>query len=420
MQQDTLRPSESDRPINSTLKNFFECLDDIERLSAQLHIKKKPDAGPFFRLARIPGIQPELSTLFVELGKYFGGSLKTDDGIRFQDDKDSLAKEGIYMSPTLKKIYFQIKSIAAVTTTVLITGDTGTGKEVVARLIHKNSPRKDKPLITVNCAAIPDKLFESEMFGIEQGVATGVLKRIGHIEQAHGGTLFLDEIAEMSLEQQAKLLRVLEAKTVLRIGSSKPIKVDFNLITATNRKLDEEVEKGRFRSDLYYRLNVINIKLPSLVERKEDIAHMAQYFMRSHRRRFNLAPISFTCEALACLEQYSWPGNCRELSNEMERLAVLVRSSQVRISDLSSHIVLSGKSPGIHRFQDGLLEADAGESISGGMPLKLERAERMLVLKSLEKAKNNKSKAARLLGISREGLRKKIQRLGLATCNGAI
>jgi transcriptional regulator with PAS, ATPase and Fis domain len=415
----TLRQLESDRRIDSVSQNFCECLEDLERLSAQLHINKKPDAGPFFRLARIHGIQPELSALFIELGKYFGGGLKTADGIRFQDRKGKLATDGIFMSPALQKIYLQVKPIAAVTTTVLITGATGTGKEVIARLIHKNSPRKDKPLIAVNCAAIPEKLFESEMFGIEQGVATGVLKRIGHIEQAHGGTLFLDEIAEMSLEQQAKLLRVLETKTVLRVGSSKPIKMDFNLITATNRKLAEEVEQGRFRSDLYYRLNVINIKLPSLVERKEDIAPMAHYFMGLHRQRFNLAPISFACEALACLERYSWPGNCRELNNEMERLAVLVQSGKVHVSDLSSHIALPGKSSGAHRLRDELLEAGAVESISGGMPLDLEKAERMLVLKSLEKAQNNKSKAARLLGISREGLRKKIQRLGLSTCNSA-
>jgi transcriptional regulator with PAS, ATPase and Fis domain len=419
MTVDAPQPLESYRHKKPASRNFCEYFKDLERLSAQLHINKKPDAGPFFKLARIHGIQPELSKLFFELGNFFSGSLKTAEDIKVQCNEGSLAADGIYMSPSLKKIYLQIKAIAAVTTTVLITGATGTGKEVIAKLIHENSPRKDKPLIVVDCASIPEKLFESEMFGIKQGIATGVQKRIGHIEQSHGGTLFLDEIAEMSLEQQAKLLRVLESKTVLRIGSSKLKKVDFNLITATNKNLAEEVDQGRFRSDLYYRLNVINVKLPPLVERKEDIAPMAQYFMWSHRRRLNLAPLSFTREALACLELYSWPGNCRELNNEMERLAVLAQSDQVYVSDLSSHIVLSGKSPITHRFQDGLPEAGTVESICGDIPLELEQAERILVLKSLEKARNNKSKAARLLGISREGLRKKIKRLGLSAGNHA-
>jgi transcriptional regulator with PAS, ATPase and Fis domain len=407
----------SDRHKHGALQDFCGCLGDLERLSAQLQIKRIPDAGTFFRLARIPGIQPEISTLFVELGKYFESGCKGVDRLKVQDDDGSLAADGIYMSPSLKKIYLQIKPIAAVTTTTLITGATGTGKDVIARLIHKNSPRKDKPLVAVNCAAIPENLFESEMFGIEQGVATGVHRRIGHIEQSHGGTLFLDEIGEMSLEQQTKMLRVLETKSVMRVGNSKPVRVDFNLITATNKNLAVEVAQGRLRSDLYYRLNVINIKLPPLVDRKDDIVPMAQYFLESHRRRFNRPSVGFTSDALACLHQYSWPGNCRELNNEMERLAVLVQSNQVRVHDLSPHIALEGKSTGSCRSSEGLFQAGICESTSAGIPLELEQAERMLVLKSLEKTQNNKTQAARLLGISREGLRKKMLRLGLCTGN---
>ncbi len=316
------------------------------------------------------------------------------------------AEDVIFKSPYLEKIFLQIQNIAKVCTTTLITGATGTGKEIIAKLIHLNSPRNKETFIAVNCGAIPDNLFESEMFGIERGVATGVDKRAGYFERADKGTLFLDEIGEMSLDQQVKLLRTLDTRSVTRLGGQRSIKADIRLVAATNKNLLAEVEKGTFRDDLYYRINVIHIDLPPLCRRKQDIVLLAQHFLDSHRHKMDLSPLRIGNKAMAHLQTYLWPGNCRELNNEMERVAVLAQSAVVGESDLSLHI--SDPDKGLKSSsQLDMIETDLN------VPLNLEAAEKLIITKSLKKTKNNKSEAAKLLGISREGLRKKLIRLGL-------
>ena len=289
-------------------------------------------------------------------------------------------------------------SIARRPINTLILGPTGSGKEVIAKTIHYNSPRREGPFVAVNCTAIPDSLFESEMFGIEKGVATGVTARKGLIEEASGGTLFLDELADMSLPNQAKLLRVLEELEVMRVGSARPISVDIKVIAATNADLAEAVRSGKFREDLYYRINVAEIRLPPLRERGDDILLLAQLFLERHcaymgRPRLTLSPA--VCRRLLA---YSWPGNVRELNNEMERAASLTAGGRVELSDLSQ------------RLAPGESNAEEPEP-SSESSYNLQDQEHRLIQEVLHKTGGNKSRAAELLGITREGLRKKLLRM---------
>ncbi len=317
----------------------------------------------------------------------------------------------------MRKVIQLALTIARRPINTLILGPTGAGKEVIAKAIHFNSPRREGPFVAVNCTAIPDSLFESEMFGIEKGVATGVNARKGLIEEASGGTLFLDELADMTLPNQAKLLRVLEEREVLRVGSSKPVSVDIKLIAATNVNLEEAVRKGKFREDLYYRINVAEIRIPPLRDRGDDILLLAQLFLERHcaymgRPRLSLSPA--VCRQLL---QYGWPGNVRELNNEMERAASLTIGNRVELSDLSTRIVpeevrcrLLGTEPPISR--------EGAAAPKAKMPIvqnyNLQEMERKLILEALDKTDGNKSKAAELLGITREGLRKKLLRMDIS------
>ena len=316
----------------------------------------------------------------------------------------------------MRKVIQLALTIARRPINTLILGPTGAGKEVIAKAIHFNSPRREGPFVAVNCTAIPDSLFESEMFGIEKGIATGVNARKGLIEEASGGTLFLDELADMTLPNQAKLLRVLEEREVLRVGSSKPVSVDIKLIAATNANLEEAVRKGNFREDLYYRINVAEIRVPPLRDRGDDILLLAQLFLERHctymgRPRLSLSPA--VCRQLL---QYGWPGNVRELNNEMERAASLTIGNRVELSDLSTRIVpdevrchLLETEPLISR--DG---ADTHQAeTQTAQNYNLQEMERKLILDVLNKTGGNKSKAAELLGITREGLRKKLLRRGI-------
>lgn len=316
----------------------------------------------------------------------------------------------------MRKVIQLALTIARRPINTLILGPTGAGKEVIAKAIHFNSPRREGPFVAVNCTAIPDSLFESEMFGIEKGIATGVNARKGLIEEASGGTLFLDELADMTLPNQAKLLRVLEEREVLRVGSSKPVSVDIKLIAATNANLEEAVRKGNFREDLYYRINVAEIRVPPLRDRGDDILLLAQLFLERHctymgRPRLSLSPA--VCRQLL---QYGWPGNVRELNNEMERAASLTIGNRVELSDLSTRIVpdevrchLLETEPLISR--DG---ADTHQAeTQTAQNYNLQEMERKLILDVLNKTGGNKSKAAELLGITREGLRKKLLRMGI-------
>lgn len=290
----------------------------------------------------------------------------------------------------------------------LILGPSGTGKEIFAKTIHYHSPRRDAPFVAVNCTAIPESLFESEMFGIEKGVATGVSARRGLVEEASGGTLFLDELADMSLPNQAKLLRVLEEREVLRVGSARPVPVDIKVIAATNVDLRQAVARGRFRQDLYYRLNVAELMLPPLHERGDDILLLARHLLAQHARNMERAALILAPATQQCLLAYDWPGNVRELSNEMERAAALTVDTVVRPSDLSPKLLAAlARHGGIRTPGAALREPPVVQET-----FNLEQTERLLVQRALDACQGNKSRAAELLGITREGLRKKLLRLG--------
>jgi transcriptional regulator with PAS, ATPase and Fis domain len=294
----------------------------------------------------------------------------------------------------------------------LILGASGTGKEVFAKIIHYNSLRAENPFMAINCTAIPEALFESEMFGIEKGVATGVIQRKGLFEQAHTGTVFLDEIGDMSLVNQAKLLRVLEEREVVRVGATKPIKIDVKIISATNADIKQAVEQGRFREDLYYRLNVVELTLPLLKDRGEDILILAEKLLIKNCSDLGRSPLILSNSARQCLLAHDWPGNVRELNNEMERAAALTLSDRVEPRDLSAKLSsLSAVPPGDH-FPDINPSAPAvyRENLAG---FNLEQVQRQVISQALESTKDNKTKAAALLGITREGLRKKIMRFKL-------
>ena len=277
---------------------------------------------------------------------------------------------------------------------VIVTGETGTGKELFAKAIHFNSPRSSNPFVAVNCSAIPESIFESEMFGIEKGVATGVEARIGKIQQAQGGTLFLDEVGEMPLSLQAKMLRVLEERTLERLGGRTAIPVDIRVIAATNRDLKKEVAAGRFREDLFYRLNGVELRIPPLRERKDDIELIARHFLEKWGRSCGRPPLRFTKDVIARMRNYPWPGNVRELENEVERAVALAYSDTITLSDLSEPL------------QCGLESSAASGSL-------LKKSEKALIEQALRDSKGNKTQAAERLGMSREGLRKKLKRLGL-------
>ncbi|MBU0971659.1 MAG: sigma-54 dependent transcriptional regulator [Proteobacteria bacterium] len=293
----------------------------------------------------------------------------------------------------------------------LILGASGTGKEVFAKMIHFNSLRAENPFMAINCTAIPEALFESEMFGIEKGVATGVFQRKGFFEQAHTGTVFLDEIGDMSLVNQAKLLRVIEEREVVRVGAAKPIKIDVKIISATNVDLKQAVEQGRFRQDLYYRLNVVELTLPPLKDRGDDILILAEKLLIKNCSDLGRPPLSLSNGARQCLLAHEWPGNVRELNNEMERAAALTLADRVDVKDLSVKLSTLYSGPEAENTPSA---GPADPAATKLFEFNLERLEQQAVSQALESAGNNKTKAASLLGITREGLRKKLLRFKLA------
>jgi DNA-binding NtrC family response regulator len=295
--------------------------------------------------------------------------------------------------PSMQKVFELIRTVADTNATVLITGETGTGKELVARAIHTGSSRRYSPFVAVSCGALPDSLLESELFGYEKGAFTGAERtKKGRFELAHGGTLFLDEIGDISMKTQVKLLRVLQERSFRRLGGTELIEVDVRLITATNRDLMKDVEKSVFRSDLYYRLNVVNIHLPPLRERKEDIRLLIAHFMNKYNVEFNKRFDRVEEAALALMMSYHWPGNVRELENVIERAIVIDNGPEVKARHLP--------------FCDGR-PAAAGEVQT------LEDMERLHVLNMLERNEWNIAKTSRLLNIDRTTLHKKIKKFGL-------
>ena len=283
---------------------------------------------------------------------------------------------------------------------VLVTGESGTGKTLLAKCLHTHSHRRNKPFVEFNCAAIPETLLEAELFGIEKGIATGVDRRMGKLEAADGGTIFLDEIADMSLATQAKILRVVQEKRFEPVGSRETRQVDVRIISATHRDLQREIEGGRFREDLYYRLNVVTLHLPPLRERREDIPALAAHILDRLSKRFGARPRRLSDGAVARFMAYAWPGNVREMENELARALVLAADSPgLGEDDLSDKLRRAAQAPG-----------QAAAVTTGTLPEQVEALERRLIDQARLATGGNKSKAARLLGLSREGLRKKMAR----------
>ena len=322
----------------------------------------------------------------------------------------------IGISPKMLKLYELIEKISDTDCTVLITGESGTGKELIARTIHFNSPRAQKPFIPVNCAAIPASLLESELFGHEKGAFTGAFStRIGRFELANHGTLFLDEIGDLDPSLQAKLLRAIQEKEFERVGGVKTIKVDVRIIAATNRDLEELTRIGKFRDDLFYRLNVVQIHIPPLRERREDIPLLLDYYINEFSKKMKRNPFEFTAEAMEHLINYNWPGNVRELRNLVESLMILVRGNRVNVSDLPERFLTRSQYPESIKITER--EELEHYLLQGKDEINLEktlyRIEKSLILRALKKAKGTKSKAAKLLGIKRTTLIEKLKRMGL-------
>ncbi len=335
-------------------------------------------------------VDPErLIQLVMKAGELYGALSDRRtlmEEVRRMTDQDIVGKH-----PSVMSLLRLINTVAPTDSTVLIEGESGTGKELVARLIHKRSRRSKGPFVPVDCGAIPEGLVESELFGHEKGAFTGAVStKQGKFERASGGSLFLDEITNLPVSSQAKILRALQETVVERVGGHKPIPVNIRLVAATNVLLKEAVEEKNFREDLYYRLNIVKVKIPPLRERKSDILALCMHFIEKHRDRVGSPVNSISKEALKVLMEYSWPGNIRELENTMEHALIMAQSPQVMPHDLPP------------------LEGGHG-SVS-----RLDEAEKELLLKAIKDSGGNKYRAAKLLGIPRSSLYSKLKKFGLS------
>jgi DNA-binding NtrC family response regulator len=338
--------------------------------------------GAFYYFAKPPDYQKLKQVLSTAVAQ-------RSDGQSAAAAHDAVFSES--KSDAMRRVYHTVSAIKDKETSVLLSGETGTGKEIIANLLHYSGSRRDKPFVAVNCAAIPRDLLESELFGYEKGAFTGALtSRAGKFEESSGGTLFLDEIAEMDAALQAKLLRALQERQVQRLGSSRKIDIDFRLITSTNRNLHEEMETGRFRSDLYFRINVVRITLPALRDRPEDIPALAVHFLNEFCRR-DSRHLLFSDEIFDVLAAYHWPGNVRELRNAVERAVVMAPGPRL--------------SPG--HLPDEIRASSRAQVVQSVQPLR--SMEIQAVHDALRQCNGNKSSAARQLGISRKALYKKLR-----------
>lgn len=309
-------------------------------------------------------------------------------------------------SPAMLEVYKLVARVSEGRSTVLLEGESGTGKELIAKAIHTNSPRRDKPFVPVNCAALPDALLESEMFGHEKGAFTGATAaKPGLFETANGGTLFLDEIGDLSAALQVKLLRVMQDQEVRRVGGTSSVKVDVRIIAATNRDLASLVSEGKFRDDLYYRLNVVRIVLPSLAERREDIPLLAYHFLRKYTGGTSHPVKGFLPETMALLQRYRWPGNVRELENAIERAVSLSHGPFIMPDDLPEAVRHAGS---VQEEKPASKDAHPEEAL-----LTLDEVEKRHVIRVLKETKGNKVRAAKILGIDRRTLYRMAERFGI-------
>jgi len=324
---------------------------------------------------------------------------------------DRALRNVIGQSPAMQKVFSLVRRVSNSDSTILINGETGTGKGVLAKAIHKASYRRKRPFVSINCGAIPENLLESELFGHVKGAFTGATAaKIGKFEAANGGTIFLDEIGDMSPDLQVKLLKVLEEQEFEPVGACKSVKVDVRIIAATHRDLEEEVQKGQFREDLFYRLYVIPIRLPALRQRKEDIPLLAEHFLGRLNDSKATDIRGIRQEAMEILQNHDWPGNVRELANLLERLAVLKGEGHIEAGDLPDKMINGSIRTGLP-----LPDCDIGEE---GISLStaVSEFEKSLIYKSLEKTDWVKNKAAKLLKVKRTTLVEKIKRYDLKKC----
>ncbi|AEJ60983.1 PAS modulated sigma54 specific transcriptional regulator, Fis family [Spirochaeta thermophila DSM 6578] len=316
------------------------------------------------------------------------------------DGADPAGDDLLARSPAMKPVLELLPEVARTEAVVLITGETGTGKEVVARAIHRMSQRKDGPFVPVHCAGLPESLLEAELFGYKKGAFTGADRdKPGRFSLARGGTLFLDEIGELPLHLQVKLLRVLQDRAYEPVGGVRPEKLDARIIAATNRNLEEEVKAGRFRDDLYYRLNVVRIHLPPLRDRKEDVLLLAETFLARFNRAYERGIRGFSPEVVDVFLLYSWPGNVRELQHVVERAVIVCHEEFIQVGHLPEELVREA--------------GGAEETAYGGLRTEQERVERRRILEALAASGGSVKEAARLLGVHRSTLYRKMQRLGI-------
>jgi len=313
----------------------------------------------------------------------------------------------VWASAVMREVMAQVEHVAASETRVCIRGETGTGKELIARTLHEKSPRRNGPFISLNCAAIPAELMESELFGHEKGSFTGAaVRHVGKFEHAHGGTLFLDEIGDMPLTMQAKVLRVLEEGEIERVGGDKPFAVEVRVVVATHRNLEEQVRQGTFREDLYHRVFVFPIVLPPLRERREDIRVLAEHFVRQLADQNNWKPKNISVEAMVALEGYAWPGNVRELRNVIERVLLLSPADMVEPATVERALprAVAGNSHAL---------AATGALAIGSLAQRVEAFERETLLAELKRHRHHMTNTAKALGLERSHLYKKCQQLGI-------
>jgi two-component system response regulator HydG len=394
-------------------------MTDMDGIEAMGEIKKTSPSIPIIMMTAYASVKTAVEALKSGAYDYLTKPLDIDElkilikkaleHYRLQEEnvflKERLAdrfdfSKIIGKSRRMKELFENLSLIAPSEATVLIYGESGTGKELVANAIHQNSPRAQKPFIKVSCAALPETLLESELFGHERGAFTGaVARKAGRFQLADGGTLFLDEVNVMSSTTQVKLLRVLQEREFEPLGSTKTIHVDIRLIAATNKALEEEVKEGRFREDLFYRLNVVPIHLPPLRDRKEDIPLLADHFFKLFQEKNKKSIKGFLPKTIDMLMRYDWPGNIRELENVMERAVLLCRGEYLSPQDLPPP------------FQGGQLGEQPVISIPPGMTL--EELEREAIIQTLEENGGNRTQAAQILGISRKTLQNKLKEYGL-------
>lgn len=387
-------------------------LDQVAKIgTAQMGVWQKTKKGylfgnriPIFENGEVVGAFAELLLKnFDEVDTASEKLREMEDQIKYLTNKLTNTElnnnvQLIFQSEAMHRIASKIEKVAPLDTTILITGETGSGKEVLADLVYKHSGRQNYPFVKVNCAALPMELVESELFGYEKGAFTGANQtgKPGKFEIANNGVLFLDEISAMPLAIQSKLLRVLQDKEVERLGGNSKKQIDLKIIAATNENLEDLVRRQKFREDLFYRLNVVRITVPPLRERREDILLLANYFLERYCNRFNKKPMYFTLTASQMITNYDWPGNVRELKNVMERLAIMCEDRLITQSDIRDNT---------------RIYSNAGSLVS--LKDQLDQTEKHIIISTLERAEGNKAIAARQLGINRTTLYSKLEKYKL-------